>query len=103
MTEQTLTTTHDETPPERDDRIIGDFYANGGMAESSHEWPQLLPLNTKDSTSGLSRTSPVAYWEHDEQVYPIASEDGAPHNPAVVEKLQPAFTSYAQLTTRSIP
>jgi deazaflavin-dependent oxidoreductase (nitroreductase family) len=72
----------DESPSERNARVLSEFRDNDGIVASYDGWAKLLLLTTIGAKSGLPRTTPIAYWHFGDHLYIIASEEGAPHNPA---------------------
>ena len=60
--------------------VIAQFRA-GGPVEGMHR-DRLLLLTTVGRRSGESRTSPMMFHREGDRVYVIASDMGAPHDPA---------------------
>ncbi|MEV0251307.1 nitroreductase family deazaflavin-dependent oxidoreductase [Nocardia sp. NPDC050712] len=61
--------------------IIEEFRANSGKVGGPFEGRDLLLLTSTGRTSGLPRTSPLAYVRDGERIVIIASKAGAPTNP----------------------
>jgi len=66
---------------ERNQRIIDEFRANGGVVGGRFEGRTLLLLHTIGAKSGKERINPVAYTRDDERYVIIASKGGAPDHP----------------------
>jgi len=66
---------------ERNQRIIHEFRASGGVVGGSYEGRTLLLLHTTGARSGKERINPVAYIREGENFVVVASKGGAPDNP----------------------
>jgi deazaflavin-dependent oxidoreductase (nitroreductase family) len=64
------------------DRVIEEFRTNGGIVGGELADMSLLLLTTVDPTSGRPRTTPLAYHRRGRRYLVIASNGGAPSDPA---------------------
>jgi deazaflavin-dependent oxidoreductase (nitroreductase family) len=71
-----------------DDFVIEEFRANGGVVGGELADMPLLLLTTNDARSGRARTTPLAYHRRRGRYLVIASNGGAPKNPAWFRNLE---------------
>ena len=76
-------------------KLIAEFRANGGKLSGPMEGRQLILLTTKGAKSGEERTVVIGYRPYGDAYATIASNNGAPKNPAWFHNLMadPAATA----------
>lgn len=65
---------------DRNERVIAEFRANGGVVAGWENQPLLL-LTHRGAKTGTVRTNPVAYFPDGDRYAIVASKGGAPTNP----------------------
>ena len=68
--------------------VIDEFRASGGTVGGSLADTPLLLLGTTGATTGLPRTTPLAYRREGDRLYVVASHGGAPAHPAWYRNLR---------------
>ena len=68
--------------------VIDEFRASGGTVGGSLADTPLLLLGTTGATTGVPRTTPLAYRREGDRLYVIASHGGAPAHPAWYRNLR---------------
>ncbi|MGE0795396.1 MAG: nitroreductase family deazaflavin-dependent oxidoreductase [Acidimicrobiia bacterium] len=66
---------------DRNQRIIDEFRANGGVVGGPFEGMTILLLHHEGARTGTKRVNPLAYREEDGRLFVFASMGGAPTNP----------------------
>ena len=84
------------------DKVIAEFRANGGHAESFGDAPLLL-LHTTGAKSGAERVSPMMYQQVEDGWAVFASKAGAPTNPDWYHNLKAHPEVSIEIGTDTVP
>jgi deazaflavin-dependent oxidoreductase (nitroreductase family) len=84
-------------------RIIGEFRANGGKVGEPFAGAPMLLLTTSGARSGEQRTTPLVYLPDGDRFVVIASKGGAPTHPAWYHNLVAQPDAAIEVGSETIP